>query len=409
MNDTVVRTSGDQTIGGAKTFTSPIKIQGSGKDTQLTSSSIVYYVGTSSNALSFPQKTGTIALTSDIPSSLSLEDDILDGSANRYSPYAADTATATWVNTAANAGKFYLGTNSPKQNTQLNYNGRLCANGISSAADVSALSGTIMGLTIVGASGNIGYAISNAGLSKYIAGINTTVTIGKAGVIAVVDDIPTDYVVKNTAITGATKCKITYDAKGLVTAGADLSASDIPALAISKITGLQTALDGKESTGNKVQTFTSTSDDATHYPSITAVRDFVNSSIEANAARYITSDTAGNSFATKAALTGATTYYYAGKSVTLTKNDYAVVASDETHDNATTRYLYTVNDQGTGSWSYQYVINNKPFTDAQMKAINSGITDTKVSTYDGYAAQIAGKQPKFTDGSATILPLVIMK
>jgi hypothetical protein len=33
---------------------------------------------------------------------------------------------------------------------------------------------------------------------------------------------------ENAAITGATKAKITYDAKGLVTAGADLSASDMP-------------------------------------------------------------------------------------------------------------------------------------------------------------------------------------
>lgn len=32
----------------------------------------------------------------------------------------------------------------------------------------------------------------------------------------------------NTAITGSTKCKITYDSKGLVTSGADLEASDIP-------------------------------------------------------------------------------------------------------------------------------------------------------------------------------------
>jgi hypothetical protein len=43
-------------------------------------------------------------------------------------------------------------------------------------------------------------------------------------------------VAKNTDITGATKCKITYDSKGLVTAGANLSASDIPSLAASKIT-----------------------------------------------------------------------------------------------------------------------------------------------------------------------------
>ena len=42
---------------------------------------------------------------------------------------------------------------------------------------------------------------------------------------------------ENTAITGATKTKITYDSKGLVTSGADAGISDI--------TGLQTALDGK--------------------------------------------------------------------------------------------------------------------------------------------------------------------
>ena len=41
---------------------------------------------------------------------------------------------------------------------------------------------------------------------------------------------------KNDAITGATKCKITYDSKGLVTAGADLEASDIPNLTLAKIT-----------------------------------------------------------------------------------------------------------------------------------------------------------------------------
>ena len=39
----------------------------------------------------------------------------------------------------------------------------------------------------------------------------------------------------NSAITGATKCKITYDNKGLVTAGADLQASDIPSITLSKI------------------------------------------------------------------------------------------------------------------------------------------------------------------------------
>lgn len=44
------------------------------------------------------------------------------------------------------------------------------------------------------------------------------------------------YPSSNTAITGATKTKITYDSKGLVTAGTDLSSTDIPNLDASKIT-----------------------------------------------------------------------------------------------------------------------------------------------------------------------------
>ena len=42
-------------------------------------------------------------------------------------------------------------------------------------------------------------------------------------------------VAANTAITGDTKAKITYDSKGLVTAGADLIESDIPSLHLSKV------------------------------------------------------------------------------------------------------------------------------------------------------------------------------
>lgn len=45
-----------------------------------------------------------------------------------------------------------------------------------------------------------------------------------------VDTQLSNKVTANGAITGATKTKITYDSKGLVTAGADLTASDIPTL-----------------------------------------------------------------------------------------------------------------------------------------------------------------------------------
>jgi len=50
------------------------------------------------------------------------------------------------------------------------------------------------------------------------------------------DHATAGYIVANQAITGDTKTKITYDLNGLVTAGTDLVAADIPNLATSKIT-----------------------------------------------------------------------------------------------------------------------------------------------------------------------------
>lgn len=61
-------------------------------------------------------------------------------------------------------------------------------------------------------------------------------------------------VTANASITAGTKCKITYDAKGLVTAGADLTASDIPTLTTSKISGLDSALSGKVPTTRTINT-----------------------------------------------------------------------------------------------------------------------------------------------------------
>lgn len=65
--------------------------------------------------------------------------------------------------------------------------------------------------------------------------ITSSGTIDLGTVITAHQDI-SGKVDANSAITGATKAKITYDSKGLVTAGADLTASDIPSLSASKIT-----------------------------------------------------------------------------------------------------------------------------------------------------------------------------
>mgnify|MGYP004544944931 CR=1 FL=1 len=107
---------------------------------------------------------------------------------------------------------------------------------------------------------------------------------------------------------------------------------------------------------------------------------FVNSSISNMAANYVTSDANGDNFATKAALLSGP-YYYKGQAYTLTNNDYALVESDETKANATTRYMY----DGT-QWNFQYIVNSAPFTQEQLDAINSTITSNLVSSYSGHIA-----------------------
>ena len=67
-----------------------------------------------------------------------------------------------------------------------------------------------------------------------------------ATAIAAVKKTADAAVVANKDITAGTATKVTYDAKGLVTKGENLAVSDIPTLGISKIDGLQDALDGKQ-------------------------------------------------------------------------------------------------------------------------------------------------------------------
>lgn len=92
---------------------------------------------------------------------------------------------------------------------------------------------------------------------------------------------------------------------------------------------------------------------------------YVGDSINSVTAFYITKNAAGDQFATKAELDAATTFYSGGEVRIPTKNDYTIVLSDDTHDNATTRYIYN------NGWEYQYTVNETALTQAQLNAINS--------------------------------------
>lgn len=84
--------------------------------------------------------------------------------------------------------------------------------------------------------------------------------------------------------------------------------------------------------------------------------------IDRLAAYYITYNAAGAAFPTRADLINAQTVYSGGVVRTPTRNDYAVVLADETHDGAEYRYIYAVADGETvGQWEAQYPIETNDY------------------------------------------------
>lgn len=103
--------------------------------------------------------------------------------------------------------------------------------------------------------------------------------------------------------------------------------------------------------------------------------------IDRIAAYYITYNAAGAAFPTRADLLNAQTYYSGGVARTPTRNDYAVVLADETHDGAEWRYIYAVADgQTTGQWEAQYPIETNDYTALTNKPQINGHTLTNNQT-----------------------------
>ena len=142
------------------------------------------------------------------------------------------------------------------------------------------------------------------GVSGDVSGVTSDVGTLKTDMAQAKEDISAletasaNHVVKNEAITGGTHTKITYDAKGLVTAGANLTADDIPTIPNTKVSGL-----GSLSTKSSV----ATADIADKAVTEAKLSDTVNASLDladsalqqADLADYVTETEANAAYAVK--------------------------------------------------------------------------------------------------------------
>lgn len=145
--------------------------------------------------------------------------------------------------------------------------------------------------------------------------------------------------------------------------------SDADTVLNNKITNIEDLIPNQASTSNQL-----------------ADKSFVNSSIQTSTANF------RGSWSTWADVPTVATDYpvdFSGNK-TPTTNDYLVVqdASDYTLESlvGTWRFKYIGNwsTDGKNGWLPEYQVNEEPFTSDQLYAINSGITEDKVTSYDNH-------------------------
>lgn len=152
------------------------------------------------------------------------------------------------------AGQIYFNT---ADNTSYMYNGSAWVNALSQGmiytfstglteasgtvtlnqATSSVLGGVIVGSNISVSNGTISVANASTSVKGVIEiATDTEASTGTSETLAINPKQLATKITANAAITGGTKCKITYDSKGLVTAGANLAASDIPDISATYVT-----------------------------------------------------------------------------------------------------------------------------------------------------------------------------
>jgi len=249
-------TTGSQTIAGAKTFSSNIVIPATGSELILRVSSGGTVSGLSTTTypdlteLSYvkgvtsaiqTQFSGKQPLNANLTSISGLAYSGSVPFVRMYAPNLFSLDTNTYLTSVGIANLTATGT--PSATTYLRGD-NTWATVVSGATNLTYTPSPTNGIVVSSTGDDATLPLADATNAGLLKPAKFTVLENTSGTNTGDQDL-SGLVVKNTAITGATNTKITYDAKGLVTAGTSLIATDIPTITQAQVTNLTTDLAAK--------------------------------------------------------------------------------------------------------------------------------------------------------------------
>lgn len=250
--------------------------------------------------------------------------------------------------------------------------------------------------------------ITSAKVTTY-DGYNAKITAAKtaaddaADAAAAAQTAANGKVTANAAITAGTATKITYDAKGLVTGGASLTASDIPTIPSTKVSGLGTLATKSAVTSAEITDGTITNADIANNAAIAASKISGLSTVAKTGSYDDLADkpTIPSAYVLKAATSSALGGVKSGGDITVSSTGAVTVNSATRADSATTATNATKATQDASG----NVITTTYATKAQLNDLDSstsgsGAVVTNVSQTNGKVTVTKGNV-QIPVGSAT--------